>query len=472
MARPKVLLIENDDVTRTQLEWALKDEFSLLPAGDATTAHTIARAEHPALVLLDLGLPPHPNDPEGGLRWLQDFRKEGGTGKVIVCTGYGDRQYAVRAVGYGAYDFLSKPVDLDLLRLVMRRACWIAELEHERRTLAAGTEAEEEEMIGTSEGIRRVFEAIRKVATTDVPVLVIGESGTGKELTAKAIHERSLRKAGPFVTINCGAIPETLLESELFGHERGAFTGAIQQKKGKVEYAQGGTLFLDEVGELPLALQVKVLRFLDDQTLERVGGRQQIQVDARIIAATNMDLKEAIAHGRFREDLYYRLGVVMIHIPPLRERGEDILLMAQLFLKWVSEQMRKQILGFTKEAIQAIQAYPWPGNVRELSNKIRRAVVMAEAPYIAPEDLDLPGTEEDQTQTPFSLKDARGRIEADLIAQALTFHHGNLSRVAEEVGISRTTLYGLLKKYGIRPRRRTGRPGRGRSVQFPENLAG
>ncbi len=472
MARAKVLLIENDDVTRTQLEWAFKDEFTLLPAGDATTAHTIARAEHPALVLLDLGLPPHPNDPEGGLRWLQDFRKEGGQGKVIVCTGYGDRQYAIRAVGYGAYDFLSKPVDLDLLRLVMRRAFWIAELEHERRALAAGTEAEEEEMIGTSEGIRRVFEAIRKVATTDVPVLVIGESGTGKELTAKAIHERSLRKAGPFVTINCGAIPETLLESELFGHERGAFTGAIQQKKGKVEYAQGGTLFLDEVGELPLALQVKVLRFLDDQTLERVGGRQQIQVDARIIAATNMDLKEAIAHGRFREDLYYRLGVVAIHIPPLRERGEDILLMAQLFLKWVSEQMRKPVLGFTKEAIQAIQAYPWPGNVRELSNKIRRAVVMAEGPYIAPEDLDLPGTEEDQTQTPFSLRDARGRIEADLIAQALTFHHGNLSRVAEEVGISRTTLYGLLKKYGIRPRRRPGRPGRDRSVQFPENLAG
>jgi two-component system NtrC family response regulator len=458
--------VENDEATRTQLEWALKEEFALLPAGDGTTAHTLARAEHPALVLLDLGLPPNPSDPEGGLRWLRDFRNEGGRGKVIVCTGYGDRQYAVRAVGHGAYDFFTKPVDLDLLKLVMQRACWIAELEEERRALTAGAEDEEEEMIGTSEGIRRVFEAIRKVATTDVPVLVIGESGTGKELTAKAIHERSLRKSGPFVTINCGAIPETLLESELFGHERGAFTGAIQQKKGKVEYAHGGTLFLDEVGELPLALQVKLLRFLEDQTLERVGGRQQIQVDARLIAATNMDLKEAIAQGRFRDDLYYRLGVVTIHIPPLRERGEDILLMAQVFLKWVSEQMRKTILGFTKEAIQAIQAYPWPGNVRELSNKIRRAVVMAEGTHITPEDLDLPVTEEDYAEAPFSLKDARKRVEADLIAQALIFHHGNLSRVAEEVGISRTTLYGLLKKYGIKPRQRAGRP----SVQFPGKI--
>jgi two-component system NtrC family response regulator len=442
--------VENDEATRTQLEWALKEEFALLPAGDGTTAHTLARAEHPALVLLDLGLPPNPSDPEGGLRWLRDFRNEGGRGKVIVCTGYGDRQYAVRAVGHGAYDFFTKPVDLDLLKLVMQRACWIAELEEERRALTAGAEDEEEEMIGTSEGIRRVFEAIRKVATTDVPVLVIGESGTGKELTAKAIHERSLRRGAPFITINCGAIPETLLESELFGHERGAFTGAIQQKKGKVEYAHGGTLFLDEVGELPLALQVKLLRFLHDQTLERVGGRQQIQVDARLIAATNMDLKEAIAQGKFREDLYYRLGVVAIDVPPLRERGEDVLLIALVFLKRVAEHMRKRILGFTKEAIWAIQAYPWPGNVRELSNKIRRAVVMAEGPYIAPEDLDLSLPEGEALPGPLSLKAARERVEMDLVVQALTLHSGNLRRVADELGISRPTLYLLLRKYGIR----------------------
>src|SRR3990172_2501734 len=464
MPRPKVLVVEDDDLICLHLERAFRDTFDVFTAQDAPTALTCAREHAPTGILLDLGLPPKPSDPEEGLRLLREIRKLGGNPKIVVCTGYGDRKYAVRAVSYGAHDFLVKPVEAAWLKGLMQRACWLADLEQDRRALPPEAEEEIEEMIGTSEVMRRVFATIRKVASAELPVLIIGESGTGKELTAKAIHERSLRKGGPFVTINCGAIPENLLESELFGHERGAFTGATQQKKGRVEYAQGGTLFLDEIGELPLALQVKFLRFLQDQTLERVGGRQQIQVDARIIAATNMDLKEAIAHGRFREDLYYRLGVVMIHIPPLRERGEDILLMAQLFLKWVSEQMRKQILGFTKEAIQAIQAYPWPGNVRELSNKIRRAVVMAEAPYIAPEDLDLPGTEEDQAQAPFSLKDARGRIEADLIAQALTFHHGNLSRVAEEVGISRTTLYGLLKKYGIRPRRRAGRPGRGRSV--------
>ena len=450
MARPHVLIIEHDEAVRLELERALGDEFSVLTAEDTASALSLVREHNPAIVLLEIGFPPRPDNPEEGLRFLREIRKLGSVGKVIVCTGSGHRQHAVRAVSYGAYDVFTKPVDLDLLRLVMRRACWIAELERERVTLPPETEEEIEEMIGTSERIRRVFAAIRKVATTDVPVLVIGESGTGKELTAKAIHERSLRRSGPFVTINCGAIPETLLESELFGHERGAFTGAVQQKKGKVEYAHGGTLFLDEIGELPIALQVKLLRFLQDQTLERVGGRQQIQVDARLIAATNMDLKEAIAQGKFREDLYYRLGVVAIDIPPLRDRGEDVLLIALVFLKRVTEHMRKRILGFTKEAIRAIQAYAWPGNVRELSNKIRRAVVMAEGPYIAPEDLDLSLPEGEELPGPLSIKAARERLEMDLVVQALTLHSGNLRRVADELGISRPTLYLLLRKYGIR----------------------
>ena len=458
MSRPKVLIIEDCEATRAQLQWSLKEEFDLLGTGDRASAISLAREHNPMVILLDLGLPPHPTDPEEGLGVLREIRKSGSNSKVIVVTGLGQRHHAVRAMRYGAYDFLTKPVDLDLLRLLMQRACWIAGLEQERQTLPPEPADEDEEMIGTSEEIRRVFAAIRKVATTDVPVLIIGESGTGKELTAKAIHERSLRKAGPFVTINCGAIPETLLESELFGHERGAFTGAVQQKKGKVEYAQGGTLFLDEVGELPVTLQVKLLRFLQDQTIERVGGRQPLQVEARIIAATNVDLRDAIAHGRFREDLYYRLGVVTIPVPPLRERGEDVLLMALVFLQRVGEQMRKKVLGFTKEAIQAIQTYPWPGNVRELSNKIRRAVVMAEGAYLTPEDLDLPGAAGETIPTRSSLKEARGRIEADLIAQALTVHHGNLSRVAEDLRVSRTTLYGLLKKYGIRGGRRLGKP--------------
>jgi two-component system NtrC family response regulator len=450
MARPHVLIVEHDEAARLELARALGDEWSVLTAENTDTALSLVREHNPTIILLEIGFPPHPDNPEEGLRFVRGIRKLGSHGKVIVLTGSAHRQHAVRAVSYGAFDVFTKPVDLDLLRLVMRRACWIAELEQERVTLPPETEEEIEEMIGTSERIRRVFAAIRKVATTDVPVLVIGESGTGKELTAKAIHERSLRRGAPFITINCGAIPETLLESELFGHERGAFTGAIQQKKGKVEYAHGGTLFLDEVGELPLALQVKLLRFLHDQTLERVGGRQQIQVDARLIAATNMDLKEAIAQGKFREDLYYRLGVVAIDVPPLRERGEDVLLIALVFLKRVAEHMRKRILGFTKEAIWAIQAYPWPGNVRELSNKIRRAVVMAEGPYIAPEDLDLSLPEGEALPGPLSLKAARERVEMDLVVQALTLHSGNLRRVADELGISRPTLYLLLRKYGIR----------------------
>jgi two-component system NtrC family response regulator len=304
-------------------------------------------------------------------------------------------------------------------------------------------------MIGTSPAIRQVFGAIRKVATTDVPVLLIGESGTGKELTAKAIHERSARKSGPFVTINCGAIPETLLEAELFGYEKGAFTGAVQSRKGKVEYAQRGTLFLDEIGEMSLTLQVKLLRFIQDRTIERVGGRQPLEVDARIVAATNVDLKKAIETGAFREDLYYRLSVVTIPLPPLRDRGEDTVLIAQTFLKRVSEQMSKRIRGFTNEAVRAIEAYPWPGNVRELSNKIRRAVAMAEASYVTPEDLDLAC--EAGPVRPVSLREARGRVEAEMVAHSLARHDGNLSRVAEELGISRPTLYGLLKKHRISP---------------------
>jgi two-component system NtrC family response regulator len=310
----------------------------------------------------------------------------------------------------------------------------------------------DEEMIGTSPAIRQVFSSIRKVATTDVPVLLVGESGTGKELTAKAIHERSARKDGPFIPINCGAIPETLLEAELFGYEKGAFTGAVHARKGKLEYAQRGTLFLDEVGEMSLALQVKLLRFLQDRTIERVGGRQTIEVDARVVAATNVDLRRALEAGTFREDLFYRLSVVTIALPPLRERGEDPVLIAQIFFKRLCEQMHKRLKGFTKEAIRAIETYPWPGNVRELSNKIRRAVAMTDGAYITPEDLDLPwdGTQASRT---LSLREARDRLEAEMVAQALARHDGNLSRVAEELKISRPTLYALLRKHRIRERR-------------------
>jgi two-component system NtrC family response regulator len=306
-----------------------------------------------------------------------------------------------------------------------------------------------EEMVGTSPSIRAVFELVRKVAKTDMPVLITGETGTGKELTAQAIHDRSLRKQGPSVPINCAAIPETLLESELFGHERGAFTGAVQQKKGKIEAAAGGTLFLDEVGDLLPPLQVKLLRFLQEGTFERLGGQQTLRVNARVIAATNVDLKAAIDKNLFREDLYYRLEVMHIHLPPLRERGEDTSLMAMIFLKRAAAFYRKPIRRYTSEAIQAIQSYAWPGNVRELSNKVRRAVVMAEGEEITPRDLDLTSNMLQPEDSLDSIRAAHRRIEVELIIKAISMHRGNLTRVARELEVSRTTLYRKLRAYNL-----------------------
>ena len=306
-----------------------------------------------------------------------------------------------------------------------------------------------EDMLGTSPAIRTVFGLIEKVATTDLPVLVTGETGTGKELTAQAIHDRSLRKRNAFVPINCGAIPETLLESELFGHERGAFTGAVQQKKGRLEAANGGTVFLDEVGDLLPLLQVKLLRFLQKGTVERVGSQEPLHVDARVIAATNVDLKESIDRNLFREDLYYRLSVLHIHLPPLRDRGEDPLLMAMNFLKQAAASQRKSIRGYSSDALNAIRAYPWPGNVRELSNRVRRAVVMAEGVEITPHDLDLAGEAHRETDSLDSLRAAHRRIEVDLIVKAMSLHQGNLTRVARELQVSRTTLYRKLRAYNL-----------------------
>jgi two-component system NtrC family response regulator len=309
-----------------------------------------------------------------------------------------------------------------------------------------------EEMVGTSPGIRGVFDLVRKVAKTDMPVLITGETGTGKELTAQAIHDRGQLKQGPFVPINCGAIPETLLEPELFGHERGAFTGAVQQKKGRLEAAAGGTLFLDEVGDLLSSLQVKLLRFLQKGTFERVGGHETLHVDARVIAATNVDLKAAIDQNRFREDLYYRLGVLHIHLPPLRERGEDTLLMAMSFLKQAAASQRKPIRGYTSEALEAIRSYPWPGNVRELSNRVRRAVVMAEGSEITPRDMDLTHeTLQEGGDSLDSLRAAHRRIEVELIVKAMSIHRGNLTRVARDLDleVSRSTLYRKLRAYRL-----------------------
>ncbi len=449
----KALIVEDDVVTRQQLATGLRPDFQVVTAGDRATAMSLLRRERPQVIVLDLGLPPRPAGPEEGLRLLEELRGEGQNSAVLVYTGHSQRELALRALSCGARDVLLKPIDLDALKLLMERACSLAELEQELLSARGDGEGAEQEMIGSSPAMQQVLESIRKVAATDVPVLLVGESGTGKELTARAIHGRSVRRQGRFVPINCGAIPETLLEAELFGYERGAFTGAVQARKGKLEYAHQGTLFLDEIGEMSLPLQVKLLRFLQDRTVERVGGRQPVEVDARIIAATNVDLARAIERGAFREDLYYRLGVVTITMPPLRERGQDALEIARILLRRLSREMRKPLRGFTPEALRAIEAHPWPGNVRELSNKIRRAVAMADGAHVTPQDLELapPGAAA-RSAAPMSLKEARERIEVQLIPQSLARHDGNLSRVAEELGISRPTLYALLRKHNIRPR--------------------
>ncbi len=446
--KTKILIIEDDEEIRTQMKWALAEEYDVLTAGDRQSALSILDKEQPGIVTLDLGLPPHPGGVEEGFRTLQSILQEKPWTKVIVITGRAEREHALEAIAQGAYDFYRKPIQVDELRIMLQRAFHIYQLETENRALQQQLHSELfEGMIGTSQQMQEVFASIRKVAATDTPVLIIGESGTGKELVAQAIHQHSQRRKGPFHVINCGAIPADLLESELFGHEKGAFTGAHTQRKGRIELAQGGTLLLDELGEFPLPLQVKLLRFLQKHQMERVGGRETLTIDARILAATNRDLHQAMRTGNFREDLYYRVGVVTIALPPLRERGEDILLIANTLLQRYTRDNRRKVTAFTKQAVIALQTYGWPGNVRELENRIRRAVIMAEGQRITPEDLEL--------SSPYiayegrTLKEARETLERELIQQVLAKHRGNITRAANELGISRPTLHELLTKYNI-----------------------
>jgi two-component system NtrC family response regulator len=397
---------------------------------------------------LDLGLPPATHGVEEGFAVLAALLEINSAAKIIVVTGRSERENGRKAVANGAYDFFCKPYDSDELKIVLRRAQYLFTLEEEHRNLERRSRGEPfSEMLGTSRPMQDVFAMIRKVANTDVPVLILGESGTGKEVAARAIHQESDRRVGPFITINCGAIPENLLESELFGHEKGAFTGAHIQRKGRIELAQGGTLFLDEIGELPLALQVKLLRFLQARQVERVGGREPIAIDARIITATNRDLQSALTEGRFREDLYFRLGVVTVSLPALRERGEDVLLLAKVLLDRYAADSAKSIKGFTDKAENAIRSYSWPGNVRELENRIKRAVIMSDGQRISPGDLELDG-QNGQSEA-LTLREQRERLERAVIERALRKHDGNLTQVASDLGISRPTLYDLMEKLGI-----------------------
>ena len=448
MQKQKLLIIDDDEDLRTQMKWALTADYDVYLAEDRQSAVAIINKEQPAVITLDLGLPPNPAGVEEGFAILDYILDEYSHTKVIIITGRGEKKHALRAVEKGAYDFFYKPIELDELKVVLRRAFHVSQLEQEQRELRHRLSGDTfEGMVGTSPIMQDVFSAIRKVATTDAPVLIRGESGTGKELVARAIHLLSIRKSKPFIPINCSAIPENLIESELFGHEKGTFTGAYTQRKGRFEMAEGGTLFLDEIGDLPLTLQVKLLRFLQEKTIERVGGREQIEVDTRVLAATNRDLEEAMKNATFRDDLYYRLSVINISLPALRERNADVVILAKTFLDRYTIENRKKIKGFSSEAIESIERYPWPGNVRELENRIKRAVIMSEGKKITLKDLGMEATV--GKKECIVLKDAREILEKEMILKAIARNENNLTKVASDLGVSRPTLYDLMEKLGI-----------------------
>jgi len=443
-----LLVVEDDAGLQSQMRWAMSDDFVVHVAGDKAEAMNIMARHRPALVVLDLGLPPDPDGATEGLSILDAILAEHPGTKVIIASGNEDRNNAIKAVSYGAYDFFGKPVDVDQLRMILERAWTLHTLEEENRRLTCPPSKALDGIIAASSVMLDACRVLERVAPTDVSLMVLGESGTGKEMFARAAHSCSDRNRGPFVAVNCAAIPENLLESELFGHERGAFTGAVRQTKGKVEQAKNGTLFLDEIGDMPLALQAKMLRFLQDRTFQRVGGREDIVVDVRIVSATNRNLQEMITQGTFREDLYFRLNEVSITIPALREREGDSLVLAHTFLQRYAETFRKGRMDFSQGSLVAITNYPWPGNVRELENRIKRAVVLARENRITPTDLGLPETAENEAFV--TLRQARRKAEVDAIQKALASCHNNLSRAAKILGVSRPTLYSLLATYDIR----------------------
>lgn len=446
--KPTLLIVDDDEEIRTQMRWALANDYEVIQAGDRPGALERFRSARPHVVLLDLGLPPSPGTPEEGLATLSELLALDAATKVVIISGQGEKATALRAIGAGAYDFLNKPVEMDELKLLLKRCFHVAQLEREYHSMQQQLQVDSfEGLLGAGATMQTVFTTIRKVATSDAPVLILGESGTGKEMTARAIHQRSPRKNGPFVAINCSAIPESLIESELFGHEKGAFTGAHMQRKGRVEMAAGGTLFLDEIGEVPLPIQVKLLRFLQEQCIERVGGRQEIEVDVRVVAATNADLKKAMANGTFREDLFYRLAVVQIILPPLRDRGDDILLLARSFLQRFAGEAGKSGMTFAADAVRGIRLHNWPGNVRELQNRVRRAVIMSDGKRISAEHLEL--TVPDGSSANASLKEAREKVEREMIIQSLRRNAGKITAAAAELGVSRPTLYELMEKLSI-----------------------
>ena len=447
--KPKLLIVEDDAGLQAQLKWAWPD-FDVIIAGDRASAIAALRAEEPPVVTLDLGLPPDPDGTTEGFAVLDEIMAIKPDTKVIVASGHGARESALQAVAKGAYDFYQKPVDIEALGLIVRRALQLHRIEAENRNLASRSGEENRvlgRMITAAPEMVKVARTIERVANTKVSVMLLGASGTGKELLARGLHDASDRRQGAFVAINCAAIPENLLESELFGHEKGAFTGAVKTTEGKIEMANGGTLFLDEVGDIPLPLQVKLLRFLQERVIERIGSRKSIPVDTRIVCATHQDLETMITDGRFREDLFYRLAEIVVKIPSLAERPGDSTLLAKAFLARFAKEMNPQVKGFAPDALAAIDAWHWPGNVRELENRVKRAVIMAEGKLVAAADLDLGNKEEEEGV--LNLKSAREAADRRVIRHALARSEGNISNTAKLLGISRPTLYDLLKQYDM-----------------------
>jgi two-component system NtrC family response regulator len=447
-AKQKVLLVEDDPGLQKQMKWSLSD-YELVVAADRDSAIAQLRRHEPPVVLLDLGLPPDVDGATEGLATLQQILSLAPATKVIVVTGNLDRSNAVKAIHLGAYDFFQKPFDPDVLALMIARALHVHALEIENRLLAAKQQGSAlQGLITSSESMLKVCHTVEKVAPANVTVLLLGESGTGKEVLARGVHELSPRVGKRFVAINCAAIPDTLLESELFGYERGAFTGAAKQTVGRIEYANEGTLFLDEIGDLPMPLQAKFLRFLQERVIERLGGRGEIPVDVRVVCATHRDLAGMIKEGSFREDLYYRLSEITVKIPPLRDRPGDAVLLAQAFLERYARELGRHIRGFTADALGALEAHAWPGNVREMENMIKRATIMADGSQITAADLGFNnGHAEPQ---PLNLRQARENAERQAISRALASCDGSIAQAAELLGITRPTLYGLMAKIGVK----------------------
>lgn len=446
---PKILLVEDDVGLQKQIKWSL-EEYEVLAAGDRESALAQLRRFEPAVVLLDLGLPPDPDGATEGLATLQQILQLCPATKIIVVTGNQDRTNAVKAIGMGAFDFYHKPFEEQILKLVIDRAFRVYGLEQENRALSARSRSEPlQGLITNDQEMLKVCRTIEKVAPSDASVLLLGESGTGKEVLARGLHDLSSRAKEKFVAINCAAIPENLLESELFGYEKGAFTGAAKQTIGKIEYANKGTLFLDEIGDLPMPLQAKLLRFLQERVIERLGGRGEIPVDVRVVAATHQNLSELIKTGRFREDLYYRLSEISIRIPPLRERQGDRSLLAHAFLERFVQAQGKTLRGFSPDAIQVIESHPWPGNVREMENTIKRSVIMSDGPQIIQADLGLAALQESDNE-PLNLRQVRDEAERSAVVKALSRCNGNIAHAAETLGISRPTLYDLMNRFGLK----------------------